>query len=345
MITFHSSYVTEEMTPGRVVTLIYGATMPIETVYEESAQVTPEMWQYLLERIRRMDTPLIIYHGGCKDGFCAAWVAKTYFDAVGKETEFFAASYGKEPPPVEGRNVFILDFSYPRDVLLKMWKEAHVIRVLDHHKTAQEDLKELDFCTFDMNRSGAGMAWDYFFHGKPRPYIVNYVEDRDLWRWALPDSREVNSYLQTLPYDFAVWTQVSQEDWSKVRDLGIEFMRVRKDNNKANMDILMQFTQFDGEEIPVINAPTEGISELMETMLLQTRASFALAWRLRNDGRVSISLRSTAGEGSWDVSRTAQKYGGGGHRNAAGFELCGHLAMSFLARLVQMEESSEASNR
>ena len=317
----------------------------IDVIYDEAAPVTEEMWQYLLERIKRMDTPLIIYHGGCKDGFCAAWVAKTYFDAAGKETEFFAATYGKEPPDVKGRNVFILDFSYPREILVKMWKDAHVIRVLDHHKTAELDLRELDFCTFDMHKSGAGLAWDYFHHGKPRPYIVNYVEDRDLWRWALPDSREINSYLQTLPYDFGVWSHVAGENWSKIRDLGIEFMRVRKDNNKANMNVLMQFTTFDGEEVPIINAPTEGISELMEYMLQETKAAFAIAWRLRNDGRVSVSLRSTAGDGSWDVSQTAQKFGGGGHMNASGFELSGPRAISFLARLIQIEERSEASNR
>lgn len=290
--------------------------------------------QWLKER--RMDTPLIIYHGGCKDGFCAAWVAKTYFDSVGQETEFFAASYGKEPPDVNGRNVFVVDFSYPRPILEKMWKEAHVIRVLDHHKTAQADLAGLDFCTFDMNRSGAGMAWDYFHHGHPRPYIVNYVEDRDLWLFKLEHSKEVNAYLQNLPYEFEAWEAAGNMDLKQLVYLGTIMHKVATDKHNSNIDILMSRHLFHGyEQIPFINHPTEGISEVMHLMLDRTKAPFCVGWRLRDDNRLSLSFRSIP---DFDCAAIAKIYGGGGHKNASGAELSGPSAVGFLVALLTEPE-------
>ena len=97
---------------------------------------------------------------------------------------------------VKGKNVIIVDFSYPRDVLIKMAEDADSIIVLDHHKTAEENLKGLDFCIFDMTRSGAVMAWEHF-HGKGNtPLLFQYIQDRDLWQWKLPQSKEFSAGLQ-----------------------------------------------------------------------------------------------------------------------------------------------------
>lgn len=272
-----------------------------------------------------MNKPLIIYHGGCKDGFGAAWVAR----GVYPDAEFFAASYGKdELPDVTDRRVFILDFSYPRETLEKINKLVTTLRVLDHHATVQKDLEGLPYCTFDMNRSGISMTWDYFHTSAARPWIVNYVEDRDLWRWALPSSREINAYLQTLPYDFEKWDEVYGMRLDEVKKLGKEFMRVVNDRNTNNMGILLMKRRFAGyEDIPVINAPTEGISELMEMILQETGAPFAVGWRVRSDGRLSLSLRSIP---EFDCSVIAKQLGGGGHKNAAGAEVHGAAAVFML---------------
>src|SRR5205807_2421923 len=91
----------------------------------------------------------------------------------------------KPPPQVTDCNVIMVDFSYKRAVLENMARTVNSILILDHHKTAAEDLAGLPplpgFPTwreaawngklsqsirmsalFDMDRSGAALAWDYF---------------------------------------------------------------------------------------------------------------------------------------------------------------------------------------
>jgi oligoribonuclease NrnB/cAMP/cGMP phosphodiesterase (DHH superfamily) len=75
--------------------------------------------------------------------------------------------------------VYILDFSYDEETLRNLYKKVEVV-VLDHHKTAEKDLKDLSFAKFDMNKSGAMMAWEYFHPEKEVPLMIRYIQDRDL---------------------------------------------------------------------------------------------------------------------------------------------------------------------
>ena len=106
------------------------------------------------------DEPVVvIYHSGCYDGFCAAWIFWRQFP----KAEFVPANYGDDPPDVRGKSVFVVDFSYPRETLLRMNEESSSLVVLDHHRTAQKDLEGLDFCTFDMTKSGGRLAWEFIY--------------------------------------------------------------------------------------------------------------------------------------------------------------------------------------
>jgi hypothetical protein len=118
-----------------------------------------------------MQKPLVIYHGKCPDGMTAAWAVRK---ALG-EGDYVPANHGDAPPDVAGRDVVIVDFSYRRAIMEAMFAEAKSLLVLDHHKSAEAELADLPFATFDMGRSGAGMAWDWFHPGQPRPALVNLV--------------------------------------------------------------------------------------------------------------------------------------------------------------------------
>jgi hypothetical protein len=50
---------------------------------------------------------------------------------------------------------------------------------------------------------------------------------------------------------------------------------------------------------------------------LAKKGPFGVVWFVRSDGKYQYSLRS---EGDFDVSAIAKSFGGGGHKNAAGFE-------------------------
>lgn len=262
-------------------------------------------------------TTHVWYHSNCYDGFGAAWAASK---ALGREGVVYTpCSYGYPPPEFDhGDNIIIVDFSFPRDVLLDLKQKAGSIDVHDHHKTAEAALEGLSFCRFDMNRSGAGMAWYHFHAGIPRPRLIQHIEDRDLWRFAVPGSKEVHAYLCAHPFDFAVWDRIAEElerDPERIYAigaslLGAKLMEVEKTCKSAWLG------QYAGSKVAVVNTAAHW-SEIGHHLLEKfPEAAFAASFTVFAD-QVMWSLR---GRGDFDVSELAKQFGGGGHKSAAGFK-------------------------
>lgn len=276
----------------------------------------------------QLSKPLVLYHQNCMDGFCAAWVA---WRALEGNAEFIPVQYGQDPPPhIEGRRVYILDFSYKRPVLTEMCKKVDKLFVLDHHKTAAEDLKAFDeqpeladhwcFIEFDMNKSGGRLAWEHFFPSKPSPWLVDYTEDRDLWRWKLRDSKEISAALASLPRTFESWechhanfdgSPLSMTTWV---EQGAAILRYQAQLVESICSAATERTM-DGHSILAVN--TSVLFSEVAGKLAEGKP-FGAAWFQRSDGKRQWSLRS-APDGV-DVSEIAKKRGGGGHKHAAGFE-------------------------
>lgn len=268
-----------------------------------------------------MSKYLIIYHRNCADGFTAAWVASRALST----DDLHAAHYGEPPPDVRGRDVYVVDFSYPRDVLLAMKEQAASLVVLDHHATAKADLDGLDFCTFDMNESGASLAWRHFRASEPPP-LVRYIRDRDLWRWELPDSREVSEFIRLRAFGLAEWDALADElsgDLSAVVAVG-RALRQATEKRVAEAAKKPVAVTIAGVPFRVTNATTD-FSEVAGALSRETGAG--AAYFHRQDGRVQFSLRSE--ERTVDVAAVAKRYNGGGHPAAAGFDvsLQGFLAI------------------
>jgi uncharacterized protein len=262
--------------------------------------------------------PLVIYHGGCRDGFCAAWVCSQVPEL--KDAEYFAGFYGQSPPTdVDGRSVVIVDFSYPRNILEQLADRCASLQILDHHKTAQEALEGFKHdkarIVFDMNRSGAGLTWDHYFPDQHRPWLVDYVEDRDLWRKKLTYTEEVNAFISTLEFGFDVWSAALELGLTVVCERGISVENKMRQYVREVSKNARRVT-FEGYEVPLVNAPQVDISEVLDA--LRQGEKFAMGWWQRADGMYQYSLRST---GDFDVSALAKVHGGGGHKNAAGFQL------------------------
>jgi uncharacterized protein len=264
---------------------------------------------------------IVIYHAHCPDGFAAAWAAWHQFGDV--NTEYLAASYGDPPPDVTGRKVLIVDFSYPRPDLEHMASMATELQVLDHHKTAQQALDGFQYAVFDMNRSGAGITWDQLMAEQvksgsvwlPRPWLIDYVEDRDLWRWKLPNSERVNAWLGTLRYDFSIWEAVAMNPLTdQIVAMGGAVLEANERYVEGKVKEA-RMIEWAGHKVPIVNT-THCASELLGR--LAETAPFAIGWFQRQDGKFAFSLRSRGPE-AVDVSNIAKILGGGGHRNAAGF--------------------------
>ena len=268
--------------------------------------------------------PLVIYHDLCNDGFTAAWIAHNYF---GGQCELCPANYGEAPPNMDGRDVYILDFSYPRGVLLEYAALAKSITVLDHHKTAQADLAGLDtqdvkdklnlHVEFDMSRSGAMMTWDHFYP-KPPPRFVEYIQDRDLWTGALPNTKEVAAFMKITPRTIEDWDEVeaameADEGFERVIAVG-QALLVYQDKFVQQMLVHAYPLEVLGHDVLACPAPADLCSEIPHE--LAKGRPFGIGVAVGEDGRRWWSLRSS--KDGVDVSEIAKVFGGGGHRHAAG---------------------------
>lgn len=260
---------------------------------------------------------ICIYHNNCADGFgAAAVVRKSLRDSV----SFFGATYQEPPPDVTNEDVIMVDFSYKRPVLLEMAAKAKSILIIDHHKTAQEDLVDLPpnvAAIFDMEHSGAMLTWLHFFPALYPPQLLLHIEDRDLWRFALPGTREIQAALFSYPYDFTVWdTFMATDDLDR---LHCEGAAIERKHHKDIRELLAATTRemiIGGHRVPVANLPYTMSSDAGHE--LAKGKPFAACYWDTPDGRV-FSLRSNAD--GVDVSTVAKEYGGGGHRSAAGFKV------------------------
>jgi uncharacterized protein len=269
-----------------------------------------------------MHKPLCIYHSPCADGFGAAWVVyQSQFGIV----DFAPMNYGQPlTVDVTDRSVIFVDFSLKADAMQEVLNKAKSVLIIDHHKTAEADLSNLlgyNFETvFDKNHSGAVLAWKHFYPDKEPPLLLRYIEDRDLWRFDLPHSRDMSAFVFSMPYDFETWTSMVEacenaDEWNlMVQQGGAINRKFDKDLNEL-LPQVTRFMRIGGNLVPVANLPYTMASE--GAGRLAKGAPFAASYYDSVEGR-RFSLRST--DEGLDVSEIAKAYGGGGHRNAAGFQ-------------------------
>ena len=251
----------------------------------------------------------VLYHRDCADGFGAAWAAYQRLGYTG--VRYHSCAYGEPPPEMEpGSTVYILDFSFPRNIMLELM-ERHEVVLIDHHETAEKNIGDLPGCHFDKSHSGAVLAWRRFHEESKIPEILLYVEDRDLWKWELPDSRDISAALESYPKDFGVWDQLHAGELARE---GEAILR----HNRLQVERIVQHSGWRAVgdwSVPVVNTPLLA-SEACEALLEKfPGAPFAAAYHDRGDRR-KWSLRSG---GEFDVSEVARSLGGGGHPHAAGF--------------------------
>lgn len=256
----------------------------------------------------------VIYHADCTDGFGAAYSA---WKQLGNRAEYHPCKHGTPPPNVEGKNVVILDFSFNNATTKALISEAKNLLVIDHHKSAMVELHDISNTRFDMTKSGAMLAWEFFHPGKEPPKFIQYIQDRDLWKWELPYSKEFSAAFDMIPFEFEEFEKF--EDDSVFDDavkrgsyiLAYSKTVVKKVCEKA------QPRKFEGKQVLVVNA-SHWMSEIGAR--LAPDCDFALIWYWDHDAKhTKVSLR--AFHETVDVSEISKKFGGGGHKKAGGFIL------------------------
>ena len=257
---------------------------------------------------------VVIYHANCNDGFGAAYSA---WKLLGNRAEYHAASHGSPPPDVTGKRVVILDFSYNNATTKALIEQAEELWVIDHHKSNMVELHDISNTHFDMTKSGAMLAWEFFHPGKEAPKFINYIQDRDLWQWELPYSKEFSAAFDMVPWNFDEYEKF--EDDSVFDDavkrgsyiLAYSKTVIKKVCDKATK---RRYKEYD---VMVVNS-SHWMSEIGAT--LAKDCDFAMIWYYDHDANIyKVSLR--AFHDTMDVSEIAKSFGGGGHRKAGGFVL------------------------
>ena len=257
---------------------------------------------------------LVIYHANCSDGMGAAWSA---WQLLGDRADYYAASHGDPPPDVKGRRVAILDFSYSNPVIKQMIKDAEAFVIIDHHKSAMVELHDITSAVFDMNHSGAMLAWKFFHPGKEPPQLIKYIEDRDLWKWELPYSKEFSAAFDMVPWDFEEYSKfVDDSAIDDAKERGAYILAYSKSVVSKIVKNASK-RKLGGKDVLVVNSP-HWMSEIGNS--LGPKCDFALIWYWDHENQqCKVSLR--AHHDDEDVSEIAKRFGGGGHRKAAGFAL------------------------
>lgn len=273
------------------------------------------------------DIQIVFYHSPCQDGLASAWVASKYakennltytFVAIGNDSTEFGIV-------VENKNVLFVDYA-PSDYQLDLLKKATEFVILDHHKTNADRLKTMPNAIFDMNKSGVGLTWKYFYPDIEIPLFLAMIQDRDIWTWKIPDSRPFcdgffnYTYLtDTVEEAFKLFDEVysSQDKFKEILNIGV-LLEKKKDKQVKNIARLAKekIYMYNGYKACIVNCDHELASDLGNYILRTSDCDFTVCWRYNHSKEEYwMSLRA---DNKVDVSEICQKYGGGGHKNAAG---------------------------
>lgn len=302
-----------------------------------------------MEETEQLKRRVAVLRHADADGFGAAFsIWKALKDT--RELLFIPVQYGQDVPWEALRDfgpdkVFIVDFSYKTHILEGIASIYPDLTVIDHHKSALPELQAwlpeqsvnpgAGSYFFDLEQSGCGLTWELFHYNEeldsdsgemlacptPCPEILLYVQDRDLWRFELEHSKEINAYIATMPETFEEWDNFYLPEAYTCGKAVIAFQNAQI--QKRLKDVIVRdfaVTTYPGciFTVPFINA-SENISELGEAMCLAyPDAPFSVSYCDRADGKRSYSLRSRNG---FDVSVVAKAFQGGGHFSASGFTL------------------------
>lgn len=270
--------------------------------------------------------PLVVYHDNCWDGLFAAGIVFNYYKG---EINAIPMNYDAliDMDIFDNKDVIFVDFSLKRHIMLDIEERAASLLVLDHHKTAAAELKDLSFAKFDMNRSGAMLAWiHYMGMFRKSPMAIQHVEDHDLWRYHNSNTKYFINYLETMPKTMETYHTVMElEENGRLRQIyrgGAEiegYIQNKIDELKQHVNYRVVGFKDPNHVygIAVFTCPKFYVSRLSSDLLEKGKCQVTVGVFLRKDGHFEYSLRSK--DENIDVSEIAKSYGGGGHRHAAGF--------------------------
>lgn len=289
------------------------------------------------------EAPIVcLYHAECLDGTAAAWVVSQRYP----EAKLIPVHYhAPVPREVVEADVILVDFCYKLPDMMQLITKAKSVLLIDHHEPTLALIDQLQVWLgtdnskfqhrFDMGHSGALLAYMHLFEEHFQaagvPAILKHISDRDLFEFALEDTRAVIHAVTAWGYDPAVWAQrldeyytlgngrsfVNQDSWFYKDQLliGNPIEAYHQAQIQRMTSQTMRKICFADSIVPLINVPRAYSSDALD--LYTGDYPFALGYYDTDTHRV-FSIRSRRGS-DVRVNDLARTYGGDGHPNAAGF--------------------------
>lgn len=296
----------------------------------------------------------IFAHSHCTDGLVAASIMKyTLQMNHNVEPEVIFVSYGKEQEAIDKANIdsnttiYCVDFAFNKELTLELLRLAFKVYVLDHHKTANENLHDLKthynfYFIYDVDKSGASIVRDYckqhlnlYSHIKLNQKeilnkVVAMVEDRDLWSFKLPMTKEfaeyVFAYIQPNDIDkmSIILFKYSFDNLKEICQMGETIMNY-KDNiiEKKLKSYVPVYFHANNTKLLIINeTQPDLVSQLGNELCKKYNIPVCLynisGSEYSKEMKVNLSFRSM--EHLEPVDVVARLFSGGGHSCAAGGE-------------------------
>jgi len=271
--------------------------------------------------MKKIKEKIVVFCDDDADGFGGSWVASRRFGARAKYIPITNRG-GAAPIALKNKKIYFIDAIFSEAAVRQFMKDNYVV-IIDHHKSRKNFIREADAFSYDIQHSACVLAWHYFFPKARLPKILKYIEDMDLWRFKLPKTREIMAVIDSHSHNFRKWNLIAnrlESAWER-REFVKEGAAIARYEDKIINALLVsniQLIEFAGKQVFALNTPV--LHSYAGHQMAKQRPPFGVTWYRK--GRVwKVSLRSV---GRFDVSKIAEQYGGGGHRNAAGFTVPGH---------------------
>ena len=265
------------------------------------------------------------FHGADDDGKSSAAIVKAkYSDAT-----LIGINYG-EPFPwekIEPKDtVFVVDFCVePIEEMIELSKKSDLVWI-DHHKSSLEQAASVGFNPDGLRmigRSGCELTWEFLFHGKQMPLAIHLIGRYDVWDHTDPRVLPFMYGMRledTRPSNDGLWDNLLSEDTDVLEKIlargNIAFpYQVKEDERYAKSSSFE--AEFEGYRAICLNVSPSN-SLMFDSVWDEENHDVMLAFVFRGD-KVKASVYTTRAD--IDCSKIALKLGGGGHKEAAGFEV------------------------
>ena len=281
---------------------------------------------------------ICVYHGIDLDGFCGGAIYAKAMEEHGVPYELIPMNYGWELPWKKFQNaeIVIIDFSMQTfedwDRLARM---ARSIVWIDHHKSAIEDWSLIgtfpsDWCGFiaytNTKKAGCELAWEYFFRKVPMPRAVSLLGRYDVWDHSDPD---------VLPFQYGMRNLDLRPDIGRDLILWDQFLKCYDSSLVTetifNGKLILNYQKREdeiGAKAGCFTLEWEGLTWICANRGGRGSQFFDSVWNSEKfDGMMGFSWNGEcwtfglySDKDGVDCGSIAKKYGGGGHRGAAGFQ-------------------------